>query len=138
MTNKKIFVIATLVLLLLATTWFGWQHSQPQTPTDEALAAPAIPAPAAASTDPVAAPVPAPLPKPVLNLEIPEEHFLMDTTVEVPEKESWLKGLFTPRAKEKSVKVGGGLILDEKPADPNAAIWDQVKGAEVGITIQTP
>lgn len=62
----------------------------------------------------------------------------MNSIGEVPEKESWPKDLFKPHEKEKSVKVGGSLILDEKPADPNAAVWDQVKGAEVGITIQTP
>lgn len=63
----------------------------------------------------------------------------MNTIVEVPERENWLKDVFKPRAKEKGVKLGGGLILDEKkPIDPNAAVWDQVKGAEVDVTIQTP
>lgn len=157
MINKKLIVIIIILLsILVIPAWMGCQC--PGSPGDETTATSDITAPVATEPDteetpdiayiPEAADAPvmanasdtplAPLPKPVLNLEIPEEHLLMDTAVEVPEKESWLKGLFRPRVKEKHVKVGGGLILDEKkPVDPNAAVWDQVKGAEVGVTIET-
>lgn len=77
--------------------------------------------------------------KSVLNLALPQNTLLMDPKITLPEKKSGLRNLFTEQPKEEeSVKVGGRLILEEKPPEPNAAIWDQVKGAEVGITIKTP
>jgi len=134
---KNVLIAISLLLLLVATAWFGWQLSQK--PNHEPMATPATTTtPLATLEDTANVPVPPPLPKTILNLEIPKEHFLMDTLPEVPEQESWLKGLFKPREKEKSVKVGGTLIMnEEKSTDPNAAVWDQVKGAEVEITIPT-
>jgi hypothetical protein len=136
MINKKFLIVISLLLLSIATFWLGWQYSQ--TPMDKMPVFPVITTPLENPADAGNASAPAPLPKPALNLQIPEENFLMDKAVEVPEKENRLESLFQPQPKEKSVTVGGQLILDEKPTEPNAAVWDQVKGAEVGITIETP
>ncbi len=76
--------------------------------------------------------------KKVLNLVLPHEP-LMNYSATLPDSQHDLRDLFKPEEqKESTVRVGGHLILDDKPPPPNAAVWDQVKGAEVGITIKTP
>lgn len=76
--------------------------------------------------------------KSVLDLSLPADAMLMDSVIPLPERQHQLDGLFKNEAKEPKVKIGGNLILDEKPPEPNAGMWDAVKGAEVGITIKTP
>ncbi len=132
--SRKYFLISSIILIALTLmVWAGWRYWWSTTPVVlKAIESvhnsnANLPTKNSGQTYPLS-----------LNLKLPEERFLMDPVISLPEKEDSLNTLFKRSTAEKNVKLGGSVIMEEKPADPNAAIWDQVKGAEVEITIKTP
>jgi len=133
---KKGLSIALLLLLIIVSAGIAeWRlHGLPlhRVRATPAVVAPVTPAPAVQDK------IPAANETNTLNLALPQPPMLMDPKIELPGRPQDIQKLFTQEAPEPAVKVGGHLILKETPPVPNAAVWDQVKGAEVGITIKTP
>ena len=134
---KKGLSIALLLLIISGgIVWWSRQGL----PLHRVRVAPAVVAPVTpATTAPVVQDkIPAENETGTLNLTLPQPPLLMDPKIDLPGRSHDIQKLFTQEAPEPAVKVGGHLILKETPPEPNAAVWDQVKGAEVGITIKTP
>jgi hypothetical protein len=73
--------------------------------------------------------------KNVLNLALPKTPMLFDPVIALPQEQHDLKNIFN-QADDGPVTLDARLLIDENP-EPNAGVWDSVKGAEVGITIKT-
>lgn len=120
----------SLVLLLVAfcaaIAFLWWQQSAPPQVAERQRLVPVPP------TEPAAE---AGL-QPPLNIQLPQEHLLVDPALAIPEQPSPLKPLFKMEEKPSTVAVGGGLILEEERKDPEAPIWDQVKGAKVEVEVK--
>lgn len=123
--RHRLILLVILGLAIAALLW--WLPAEPPAPQ------PVAPA----GSEPAHDEPPAAIPQP-LNIELPQEHLLVEPAINMEEPESPLKPLFRMEPKPSSVAVGGGLILEEDKSklEPEAPVWDQVKGATVEVEVK--
>lgn len=136
--NKPVRPLLIILILLALAALLWWQKPRVSTAITSVTSKVIIPKPPAAETKPTQQEQQEPEQQGSLNLSLPKHNFLMDYDIHLPERTHNLRDLFRMDEKEPDIKVGGHLILEEKQPDPKAPLWDQVKGAEVGVTIKTP